>query len=265
MRQTEAHDDFVASQSTPFTEFFASEIEKLASELYTPSVFIIVESQIYKAKDYVILRCDDSLSSILVYEVAWFSKQTRVRKVEISITNGEEYFLCDCRLLESMQIPCRHIFSVLMHRQRTDIPKSCIFQRWTKQAKFGLFSNRHRNLLVGAVEDIRYRDLVRLGSHIFLQASKNKDMYNKTKQCLEELIGQLGMDKRNFLRDVLVVQSEVKNEAKYSVLDPQKVISKGTPKRRLKSCIEKRKYRCGQCHKIGHTIRTCPMVANVVP
>ncbi|XP_056686034.1 protein FAR-RED IMPAIRED RESPONSE 1-like [Spinacia oleracea] len=45
---------------------------------------------------------------------------------------------CCCMKLESVGIPCRHMFAVMKYGRMTEIPRGCILRRWTKYAKAGL-------------------------------------------------------------------------------------------------------------------------------
>ena len=47
----------------------------------------------------------------------------------------ENHIQCSCQIMESVGLPCRHMFHVLKVEQIEKIPDNMVFRRWTRKAK----------------------------------------------------------------------------------------------------------------------------------
>ncbi|KAK9192775.1 hypothetical protein WN944_003468 [Citrus x changshan-huyou] len=75
------------------------------------------------------------------------SKTFRVKKWKVSdeewrvnIQGKWDNVSCDCLMIETVGIPCSHLFAVMKVKNLDSIPHSMILSRWTKKAKLGLSS-----------------------------------------------------------------------------------------------------------------------------
>jgi zinc finger SWIM domain-containing protein 3 len=262
MRRRESELDTIASQSWPVAVTDCREIEKAAAHVFTFANFELVQEQLHL------------VSMFDVGEVILDGNRTRYRLIS-NVIPGREFSVdytclgsdsdikCNCRKIERDGIPCKHIFLVLKHAGMTEIPKCCVLQRVSKNAKAGLPSVRKSDLHVWTKKQSRYHELRSLGSELFDLASGSDDDFVEVK---DYLVGQISRHKSSSkpANDAPAhagegSQREGAPKTRGSVLDPKCVVTKGAPKGRIKSFDEPPKPRlCSGCREPGHDIRKCP-------
>jgi hypothetical protein len=126
--------------------------------------------------------------------------------------------------MEREGLPCCHILIVLDHLEFSALPKCCILQRLSKNAKGGLPSKRESNLYGWTAKRSRYCNLTVLGAEAFDVASNNPEEFGKVKEYLGSIISKKFRSENPGI-DCLVSENEMTENQMYrftmgSVLDP---------------------------------------------
>uniref|UniRef100_A0ACD5V4G4 Uncharacterized protein n=1 Tax=Avena sativa TaxID=4498 RepID=A0ACD5V4G4_AVESA len=260
MRRRESELDTIASQSWPVTVTNSREIEKAVAHIFTFANFKLVQEQLHM------------VSTFDIGEVTLDGNCTRYRLIS-NVIPGREFYVeytclgsnsdikCSCRKIQRDGIPCKHIFLVLSQAGVTEMPKCCVLQRMSKNAKAGLPSVRKSDLHVWTKRQSRYHELRSLGSELFDLVSGSDDRFAEVK---DYLVGEIKRQKSSSkpANDAPAPDrggSGSAPEPRAHALDPNVVVTKGAPKGRIKSFDEPPKPRlCSRCRQPGHDIRTCP-------
>ncbi|KAL4316348.1 hypothetical protein AHAS_Ahas15G0276100 [Arachis hypogaea] len=71
-----------------------------------------------------------------IFEIYTLSHSGSLHKEwRVSHYPNEEIYKCSCMRMESLGIPCDHVVAVLVHLDATELPKSLILDRWSKNAR----------------------------------------------------------------------------------------------------------------------------------
>ncbi|XP_052140064.1 protein FAR1-RELATED SEQUENCE 5-like isoform X2 [Oryza glaberrima] len=146
MRRNEAEMDARASQSVPFTKISAEALEKSAARFFTHVIFREVRAEIRKICKWVILEVRQ-LDEARRYSIA--SKYDHKVHGEVSCSFDGALLMgvkCYCQMMDSKEIPCSHIFTVLKYLRIDIIPQCCVVVRWTLQVKAAFPSVRTANV-----------------------------------------------------------------------------------------------------------------------
>lgn len=188
------------------------------------------------------------------------SKQKSARKCYVDYTRigGNHDIRCSCRKMEREGIPCKHILSVLKHLEVKEIPKCCVLQRLSKNAKAGLPSVRKSDLHVWTEKQKNYYELNARGSELFDLASNSRELFGEVKEYMESQLSKISSSNAATKKHTHVDEvGETSHRPEGSVLDPICVATKGAP-RRMKGWDEHRPRLCSHCHQPGHDICRCP-------
>jgi zinc finger SWIM domain-containing protein 3 len=137
LRETEAELDCRASQSMPVPLTDHKRIEVACCQVFTVSNFNILQGQIAKIDDFEIFETlvgEESERFI----VARKDRKKSLYLVDYWYMNSDIKVKCTCRKMEREGLPCCHILVVLDHLEFSALPKCCILQRLSKNAKGGL-------------------------------------------------------------------------------------------------------------------------------
>lgn len=101
-----------------------------AAEVYSSNIFVKVLNEIEEEQGLILVekRSEDSVSSYTFGNFGELDGQQWCVKIDVA----ENIFYCDCQMLESMGLPCRHLFSAFKNSNIMKIPSQCIRERWTK-------------------------------------------------------------------------------------------------------------------------------------
>lgn len=193
----------------------------------------------------------------------------------LASSNSETTLKCSCQKVEREGLPCTHLFQVMHEKNLYEIPKCCILQRHTKNAKGGLPSCRKSSLYGWSTKRSRYSELTILGAEAFDIAANNHEEFCKVKDFLGDVISK--RHKPNSACSV-THRSAQSNYSGYTTIgdvrDPTVVATKGAPrqsdkgkcatvdqsdgnqKERYKSYGE-RTQKCSICKIVGHNRRRC--------
>jgi hypothetical protein len=244
-------------------------LEKSATSNYTPRIFAIVREEIIKSIEFMVIQQSGSVTSSK-YEVAPKGKAETLAAVQCFFFEGTIVKLvCTCSKIECEKLPCSHIFSVLIHLDLTFIPRCCISDRWTKNAKSVFPLDRKGGVYKVYEQQQIYYELTILANKVCYEASKSSLEYLRINELLNGEWRRLkdngeGIEKSKIEKDV--VFSNI--ESLHKIGNPKLVVTKGAPRKkkykRMKSSIEdRRKNKCGNCGKLGHNRQTCSLLSQV--
>lgn len=120
--------DFKSNSSVPVLKF-PTELNKHASIVYTPAVFVLFEQEAIKSVDSC---CEESgvAGSVRYYKVTPVKKHYH-HMVSHDIQN--ETFDCSCKKFQFAGILCSHVEKILNMKGIIQIPGKYILRRWTRK------------------------------------------------------------------------------------------------------------------------------------
>jgi len=167
----------------------------------------------------------------------------------------ENHIQCSCQMMESVRLPCRHMFHVLKLEQIAKILDNMVLRRWTKKAK------EHNTCRTTKPEvDTDVSEMARFSA---LSAACNKMCYNAAKnvEAYENALVEI-----NRLTLTYEQQSErdglpnKKLRMGTKLRNPVVVKTKGAMSKA--KCVAESSRKCGKCRQVGHTTQTCPIQGN---
>ncbi|KAJ1434572.1 Zinc finger, SWIM-type [Sesbania bispinosa] len=135
MRFREKEDDFTSIHGDPIMQTQMQSLESFVARVYTRRDFFLFRRVLHRASMLVIngytqvVRCT-------IFKVRGNSDNS----VECSVLlyPSSKEFKCGCLKMESIGLPCEHIFVVLGFLGIHEIPDSLVLKRWSKGAKDGI-------------------------------------------------------------------------------------------------------------------------------
>ncbi|XP_015619261.2 protein FAR1-RELATED SEQUENCE 5-like [Oryza sativa Japonica Group] len=258
LREKEAEFDSKASQSWPATITDSPEIEESAGHIFTSANFDLVQKELQKLDGLHVDVVQDGKGER--YMVTSEQKSARKCYVDYTRIGGNHDIRCSCRKMEREGIPCKHILSVLKHLEVKvkEIPKCCVLQRLSKNAKADLPSVRKSDLHVWTEKQKNYYELNARGSELFDLASNSCELFGEVKEYMESQLSKISSSNAATKKHTHVDEvGETSHRPEGSVLDPICVATKGAP-RSMKGWDEHRPRLCSRCRQPGHDIRRCP-------
>lgn len=271
LRRNEAKLDATASQSNPFTELDADNIEKDAAHVFTPTVFALVKDKIDCINNYVIHEILDGDERI-TYIISAKNRREWMFHVDCDfIESILDKIDCSCCKLQRDAIPCGHIFYVLklLHVER--IPKCCVRSRWTMTAKTAFPPMRKSEMYDYCQNHMKYLELRNLSNKASFIAAQRDEVYVYLKHVVSEIAGSYDpstsqLEHMRYGPELAqTVHEELPNVDK--VLNPVPVKPRGAPKKNKRMEAFQKKSRtvtCGHCKGTGHNRRTCPDLKGLV-
>ncbi|XP_062227321.1 protein FAR1-RELATED SEQUENCE 5-like [Phragmites australis] len=233
IHRNEAELDAKASLSIPFTRMSADIFEKKAACIYTPKMFKKVREQIRRLCQWEVKEVTPE-NGLVKYGVG--SEGVREDLVYvICIFDGSlmKNASCYCQLMEGEAIPCAHIFAVMRFLGFDNIPKCCVVERWTIQAKIAFPSDRVTNTHVRSEQMARFRGLQNKANLALFKASKSEEQSERVMRFLDEVLEEGeeddgSMEATSF--GLLPAHFSGANQRfATEVLDPNKIVAKGAP------------------------------------
>ncbi|KAK9215764.1 hypothetical protein WN944_007770 [Citrus x changshan-huyou] len=245
----EGKDDYDSKEARPVLITHMKPFEAAAAEAYTRAMFRLVRDQILQE------------GMLIAVEVASEdnSKSFRVKKWKVSedecrvhIQGTWDTVSCTCLMMETVGIPCSHLFAVMKVENLEAIPRCMILPRWKKEAKVGVTSevqercSQHYMSVEARMGSLHAacRTLQRFAA----QSSQAYELaiteIHKVSMQLEAMSCETATDKpkRHMGR-------------RFEVQDPVIVLTKGCRKKQKMDPPQQRK--CRRCGNGGHTVRTC--------
>ncbi|KAJ1392398.1 Zinc finger, PMZ-type [Sesbania bispinosa] len=131
-RQKELEADYESINGDPVLQTPFEDIEAAGAKLYTRKVFMKFRVMLWRACKLEVSGCART-PNCHIYIVS--NRSTSVREWHVSYVSQNEEVKCSCQRTESLGIPCEHIVVLLHYLDIKQLPKSLIFDRWTKYAK----------------------------------------------------------------------------------------------------------------------------------
>lgn len=243
MRRNEAEMDARASQSVPFTKISAEALEKSAARFFTHVIFREVRAEIRKICKWVILEVRQ-LDEARRYSIA--SKYDHKVHGEVSCSFDGALLTgvkCYCQMMDSKEIPCSHIFTVLKYLRNDIIPQCCVAVRWTLQAKAAFPSVRTANVHEWSEQMDQYCLLRNIANEALVKASLSFERSQQVIDFFENFMRE-GAENEGSVNETtlgpLPAHFSASNQPSGErVLDPHKIVPKGRiPSKRLKPCRE---------------------------
>jgi hypothetical protein len=145
IRENEARDDCIASQTVLMPVTSSRELEVAAGRVFTPANFYRLQEDLKKVGGMKIAeRYIGDMSEQFV--LSWKGNPNSHFWVEYTPKNSAETIRCSCRRMVQKGLPCKHIFHVLKELHICEIPKYFVLLRFTRDAMLGLPARRTSNL-----------------------------------------------------------------------------------------------------------------------
>ncbi|XP_056685816.1 protein FAR1-RELATED SEQUENCE 9-like [Spinacia oleracea] len=140
IRFTEAGLDYQTKHTTLIIKGVLSSVKTHAATVYPRNSYdMLCKEMNYESSHIFVKFKQDKTHLDGVTNIYWLSN-TKYRKVQYIVIHSVKFhkMYCCCMKLESVGIPCRHMFAVMKYGRMTEIPRGYILRRWTKYAKAGL-------------------------------------------------------------------------------------------------------------------------------
>ncbi|KAH9668083.1 protein FAR1-RELATED SEQUENCE 5 [Citrus sinensis] len=248
-REVEGKDDYDSKEVRPVLITHMKPFEAAATEAYTRAMFRLVRDQILQE------------GMLIAVEVASEdnSKSFRVKKWKVSedecrvhIQGTWDTVSCTCLMMETVGIPCSHLFAVMKVENLEVIPRCMILPQWKKEAKVGVTSKvQERCSQYYMSVEARMGSLHAACRTLQRFAAQSSQAYelaiteiHKVSMQLEAMSCKTAKDKpkRHMGR-------------RFEVQDPVIVLTKGCRKKQKMGPLQQRK--CRRCGNGGHTVRMC--------
>ena len=123
-------------------------IEKHASEVYTRTIFLLFQYEVYKSSFKTYIQSIEKSESVETITVLDSVLEKMYKVTFIAGSSIDELQLdCGCNLFKRICLLCCHAICVMSARKITQIPKQYILDRWTKLAMTKLIFDMHGNLI----------------------------------------------------------------------------------------------------------------------
>lgn len=248
-REVEGKDDYDSKEVRPVLITHMKPFEAAAAEAYTRAMFRLVRDQILQE------------GMLIAVEVASEdnSKSFRVKKWKVSedecrvhIQGTWDTVSCTCLMMETVGIPCSHLFAVMKVENLEVIPRCMILPQWKKEAKVGVTSKvQERCSQYYMSVEARMGSLHAACRTLQRFAAQSSQAYelaiteiHKVSMQLEAMSCETAKDKpkRHMGR-------------RFEVQDSVIVLTKGCRKKQKMGPPQQRK--CRRCGNGGHTVRMC--------
>lgn len=147
IRFEEDHDDYISTHTFPVIDGILLEIKTQAARTYTSAVYeMLCKELVFESRHIVVRSNKDPSHTDGPTNTYWLNDcRSQDSKYFIVLYNIRQHIMyCCCAKLESIGIPCRHMFAVMKYEHMVEIPRGCILKRWTIGAKADLIESGQR-------------------------------------------------------------------------------------------------------------------------
>ncbi|OMO87158.1 hypothetical protein CCACVL1_09229 [Corchorus capsularis] len=250
MCEIETEEDYYSRQTKPLSMSEMKALEDYAGHVFTRKSFGRFRKELRREATYYSASAPAVMSTrIKVYRILKYLEPNNEREVSYDPENGS--IKCDCMLLETDGIPCRHAIHVMKVENLRSIPKRCIKKRWTKNAK-DLSDEEEAFASVDekAIEALRRSSLQMMLSTICYMGSKSKKAFLEAREKISRLIESMGVESKNAKREDAPSTEDGPEGLTQEQAEPE-----GHPDQK-----KRREYKCSFCRKVGHKKPSCPML-----
>ncbi|KAH9782979.1 protein FAR1-RELATED SEQUENCE [Citrus sinensis] len=132
LRATETSNEFKTEYNAPVLRTYLQSLEKHAAQLFPLKVFSKVRDEMQREGAIIEVKIVKAIDAAL-YTVTEFGTPTTCWNVIHNLQ--ENHIQCSCQMMESVGLPCRHMFYVLKVEQIQKILDNMVLRRWIKKAK----------------------------------------------------------------------------------------------------------------------------------
>ncbi|KAH9750463.1 protein FAR1-RELATED SEQUENCE 5 [Citrus sinensis] len=251
-REVEGKDDFDSTDGRPVLMTHMKPFESAAADVYTRPIFRLVRDQILQEGMHIAVQvsCEENYKSFTVKKWKVSDEEWRV-----NIQGKWDNVSCDCLMIETLGIPCSHMFAVMKVENVDSIPHSMILARWTKKAKLGLSSEVQCTLRQHYMSvDARMGSLHAACRTLQKVAAKSCEAYELAIAGIHKLSMQLEPMSCEMAKE----KPKGNLGRRFDVNDPVVVLTKGCGKKLKMGPSQQRK--CSRCGNGGHTVRKCKII-----
>ncbi|KAK9205448.1 hypothetical protein WN943_015715 [Citrus x changshan-huyou] len=226
--------------------------ESATADVYTRPIFRLVRDQILQEGMHIAVQvsCEEKSKSFTVKKWKVSDEEWRV-----NIQGKWDNVSCDCLMIETLGIPCSHIFAVMKVENVDSIPHSMILARWTKKPKLGLSSEVQCTLRQHYMSvDARMGSLHAACRTLQKVAAKSCEAYELAIAGIHKLSMQL----EPMSCEIAKEKPKGNLGRRFDVNDPVVVLTKGCGKKPKMGPSQQRK--CSRCGNGGHTVRKCKII-----
>ncbi|XP_024039235.1 protein FAR1-RELATED SEQUENCE 5-like [Citrus clementina] len=248
-REGEGKDNFDSCEGSHVLITHLKMYERQAAVTYTRAMFRLVRDELEKEGLLMaIIGGRDVMST--TYFVRHFGVSGN--EVKVVITKPTNTVCCRCKLFETNGIPCSHTFVVLKAENITEIPRSIILSRWTKDAKIMDHGSLETCSTIAhyMTEEARVGLIFSSCRNLLRYAASSVGAYNVAITNIHNLTLRL---EAMCQKDKSVAEPVRRSDN--VVQDPDIVLTKGSLKRPKLGQQQQRK--CSRCGVPGHNVRKC--------
>ena len=161
-------------------------------------------------------------------------------------------------MMESVGLPCRHMFHVLKVEQIEKIPDNMVLRRWKKKAK------EHNTCRTTKPEVDT--DVSKVARFSALSAACNKMCYNAAKNVEAYKNALVEINRLTLTYEQQSERDGLPNKKLWmgtKLRNPTVVKTKGVMSK--VKCVAESSRKCGKCRQVRHTARTCSTQGNDSP
>ncbi|KAL3498511.1 hypothetical protein ACH5RR_041243 [Cinchona calisaya] len=182
-RDEEAKEDTASESSFPVLSTFLRDLEGHAADVFTRNMFLKFREQIMSDAMLIVTGkqyLEDE--ACWTYNISEYMKPDMTWKVHYDPTN--QRLTCSCFKLVTEGMPCCHMVSVMKAEHLREIPRCCIYKRWTKCARSDLDSGIDIQALNTTTQVARFGILSSLCSEMNYYASQTMQGFNETRNLI---------------------------------------------------------------------------------
>ncbi|KAL2936939.1 Protein FAR1-RELATED SEQUENCE 5, partial [Bienertia sinuspersici] len=147
IRFEEDQNEYISTHTFPVIHGILGEIKTQASQTYTALVYEVSFKELAYESGHIVTRLEEDLHHVDgPTSTYWLNDCVNKDSTCIVLYNKlEQIMCCCCAKLESIGIPCRHMFAVMKYEGMVEIPRGCILRRWTIKSKDHLVDSDDKN------------------------------------------------------------------------------------------------------------------------
>ncbi|XP_016164215.1 protein FAR-RED ELONGATED HYPOCOTYL 3-like [Arachis ipaensis] len=246
------YDNYLASREQAEREFDVADfhtvipcttksaIEAQFQCVYTHEKFREVQAQ-FRGKVNCITRSMHSTLGFTTYEVIEQVSNSTFNKFVVTYDAVSRDVKCHCLLFESRGILCHHSLSVLSFERVDNVAPKYILERWSKNIK-----RRHTHIKSSQDEPVleprskRFDELVFQSHNICEFASESEELTGILHRAFDKVMAEMEEYQERRKRKSLLTHEEVTLSNVNNLQSPPRIKTRGRPKNRLGSNLEKK-------------------------
>nr|XP_010930351.1 protein FAR1-RELATED SEQUENCE 5 [Elaeis guineensis]XP_029122440.1 protein FAR1-RELATED SEQUENCE 5 [Elaeis guineensis] len=192
--EKEIQADFATTHNRPVLKT-PSPLEKQASEIYTKTIFDLLQEELVESSGFLMDKIEDGVVS--KFRVTKVDDASKVYMVNYNAS--EKSISCSCCKFEFSGILCRHAFRVSVVVGILTFPEGYILRRWTRNAKSSILSYDHCGVLqTNCHKAVTWRcnDLCRDAIRFAEEGATSAVIYKVAKGALQKAFAEVFAAKR---------------------------------------------------------------------